>query len=616
MLDIRVNDIPLDLPPDFSLNLVSTNPILDKDNVARQFSYPYRVPLTPRNRRTRRHSQRLDAKKTAAKVAGDIRFQSHLIARGFVTQLRSGSESEEIAFANEVLDLWKELATFKISDILETVQVGNSVYTEAVWKYDLEESYPNTYSISLEGVTATADADNAGELDAALESLVNQINAVYPGMASRFPGNAWIKLQSDQVNLHPVTQIVSITLDYAVTPAEKNYANIVAHLDDVNATPVETHCFPVITWNSLYTDGGNYAFLGMANRYNDGVFYPNEPNTLRIWHNTIIPCVRVPYILEKIREQIGFTEWRGDVFDGEAIQNLIVVSNYTLDDVRYDRYPDGVVDNILQYHNGFKTEINLNRHVPEITAADFIRAVCATFNLMLEYGDGGLKFTPKLERITPAPVDLSDLVLSAYDRERNYTDGWTLRHAPNPLEQFDPTPDLQPLVHDGGEVITEVPATFGSTVATLDGGNAKMPITQQPGVSDAYDGGKAKSSLPLTFLFYRGLAETSIGDEYPFASFDNLDTGDNEIGEYSLDIQADNGLYALWHKGYIELSNADTLKVEALLPLGTLQNILRFLATRGKFYHPEGHITGVFKSLEYAISPRSLSPVRIEMLVV
>lgn len=615
MLDIRINDTPLDLPPGQEISVISTNPILDKDNVPRQFSYPFKVPLSPRNRRARRHGQRLDAKKIAAKQSGAIRFESHLIAQGFVTQISLGADTEEVVFANAVLDLWKELGKFKISEILETVQVGNAVYTEAVWIYTFNPTYPNTYSISFDGVTATASAANSGELDDAIQEIENEINAVFPGMASHFPGDGTIKLNAAMVNEHPVTQIVSLTLDSVVTPSDKNYANMVDHVTAVNATPVDTHCFPLINWNALYTDGSNYRFESIANKFIDGTFRPNEPSDRRVWYNTVIPCVRVPYILEKIRERIAFSAWRGDIFDGEAIQNLLVVSNYTLDDVRYDRYPDGAVDNVLQYHNGFKTEINLNRHVPEMTAADFIRAICTTFNLRLEYADGGLTFLSKKATFAPPAIDLSEYIAITYDLQRNYTDGWTLRQRPNDLEEFDPSPQIQPLVAGAGEVVTEVPATFGHVTLSIDGANVKMPITQQPGVSDAYDGGKARSNLPLTLLFDRGLAETSLGDLYPFASHDNLDVSDDPIGEYNLDIKAENGLYALWHKGFIELSNADTLKIRAALPLGALQKILRFDVARGRFYHPEGTKNGVFKSIEYAMSNQGLAPVMLEMLV-
>lgn len=615
MLDIRINETPLDLPSGASINIVSANPILDKDNLARQFSYPFKVPLTPANLRARRHGQRLDAQKIAARQPGAVRFQSHLIAKGYVTQLRRANDNEEIAFSNEVLDLWKTLGEFKISELLETVQIGNPVYTEAVWTYTFTATFPNTYGITMDGVTATASAATSGDLDTAISSIASQINAVYPGTASNFPGDGTIKLQSSVINEHPVTSIASVTLTSVVTPSDKNYANIVNHVDAVNTTPVDTHCFPLINWNGLYTDGGNYRFEDLANNDIDGTFRANEPSERRTWYNTIIPCVRVPYILEKIRERVGFSEWRGDVFDGEAIQDLIVVSNYTLDDVRYDRYSTGALTTELLYNNGFKTEINLNRHVPEITAADFIRRICATFNLMLEYADGGLKFLKKKDRFDPPAFRLTEYIGLEYSMERNYTDGWTLRYTANDLEEFDASPHLQELVSGAGEVVTEVPATFGYTTLSIDGANVKMPITQQPGVSDAYDGSKGKSSLPLTFLFDRGTSSTSGGNDYQFASHDNINTAGGTVGNYSLDIQSDNGLYALWHKNFIELSNADTIRIQASLPLGALQKILQFSTARGYFYHPAGTINGVFKSLEYAISADGIAPVSIEMLV-
>lgn len=612
MLELKANGQTLEIDPNTTISFTATNPITDKDNIKRGFSFPFRIPPSPANLHARAHNIRLDARRRPADVPGTLTFASSRVFSGVVRQQKASAEGEEISLANTPLDVWKALGDFKISEILEEVFIPQTV--QAQWIYSFNAT-PNTYAIALDNVLATATANNPGELNTAIGSIATQLNAANPGVATWFPGEGTIKLQSSIINQHPVIQIVSVQLQSAISVAEAREANMEAHINYVIDNDVETHCFPAIQWDRLYS-GQNIFFEGIVNRFLNEALFPNTLETEKAWRNTVIPMLRVPYVLRRIQERLGLAAWHGAVFDADFIQKLIVVNNYTLDDTTYERYPDGPVNNVQRWRGGYKASFKLNNHVPEITAAAFIKAICDTFALELNYADGGLSFARKQDSINNTPMVLDGYVSADYDVERNYSDGWAIRYTTNPAEQFDASGHLNPVVSGAGENVLYIPPSFHkySGAAINPFVLAKVPITAQPGVSDSVDGSKGRSTLPITWLFYYGVQPASNSQLYPFASYDNRNYFDSILGTDTLDIDTPEGLYIRHHKGVIELSTKDTLTIPAVLPIGQLQKLLTFRQSRVKFYHPHGEVVGVLSAISYALSQRGLTNIKLEIL--
>jgi len=611
MLEVIIENESLDLEAEAGISITATNPMLDKDSIGRAFSFPFSLPITPRNARLLGHRQRLDASRQAAKQTGRIRFQGHDVLVGDITEKKSSAARMEVAYSNEVLDIWKKLGEFKISEILDTLTIASSGIPTAEWVFSLG-SAPNTYSISIPEGTATATAATPGDVDTAGFSLATQLNALVSGIATYSPGGT-LDLASALVNSHPVSTLVSLTLVSVVTVGERNFQNVARYVEDVNDTPIDELCFPLINWYKLYPGGKNIWFNGFANCAVDGVFTPNTKRGEEAWENTVIPCVRVPYILEKIRERLGYPEWLGDVWALADFQQLIVVNNYTLDEVQHDRY----ADDDLYYLNGFRQSINLNQHVPELTAADFVRGICRTFNVYFGIVDGTVAFLKKSAQLRQSPLDLSPALAPDYSIERVADTGWTLRYATSNDVYVSAPGQLTPIVSGSGKVVSEVVPTLkfiASTTIISGSGNAKLPTTEQPGVNDVYEGSKGRTSMPLTFLFYRGLHNTSAAKPYAYATHDTTNFAGTSVGTYSLDISGAAGLYQQWHKGHIELSDADTLNLTMRLTLGELQTLLQFRNARIRVVHPDGALVGVVKSLSFAARKRGLSEVKIEVL--
>jgi hypothetical protein len=614
MIDLRTdnNEEPLDLDATAKISMTVINPALDKDRSARGFSLPFTLPATPRNMRLRKHSNRLDGKRLSPQGKSIIRYGSHVVADGILKPLSLTATNEEVAFQTVVTDVWADLERFKISEILDTLPL-DYVGSVAQWVFQFAAA-PNTYSLSLPNVTATATANGSSNFDRDLAgfNLAQQLNAVVPGIAGYSGGI--LTLASVIVNTNPVTQTVSMTLLSATTIGSLAQENMRQHVNDVVLNGAATHAFPCIHWNDFYAATSYQSFFRFTvNAWSDGELHMNEARLESPffdwgWENTVVPMVRVPYILEKIREKIGYESWQGAFWASQDFQELLAINNYSLDYYYRDRNLNDEVEEV----NGYLSEIDLNKHVPELTAADFLRKICNTFDLELRPRGKSLMFIPNIDQITAAPIDMTLKATSAFQRFVTDPAGWSLVYEKNPAETEVPiNGQMAEVVKAPGKNVTLVVPTMPfHTLPLWQSGNAKMPRTKQPGVSGVFQTERLRSSMPLTFLFYRGLGLTTTGASYPFATHDNKALSGELVGQRSLDISGPYGLFETAHKGHIELSDADVIHQTFTLHAGDIERLQSWENARIRVYNPLGEYIGVIESLSYELGLDGVAPTK------
>lgn len=610
MLNIRINGSPIDLQNEQGFEIISSNPVVDKDRISRAFSFPFTIPATPRNLSIRNHTHRLDALKKRKHVAGVVEFGGHQLLNGEVFTTKTSNDGEEAYIQNTPLDVWEQLKGFKITELLGTINV-DTAFTQARWWLVLEAP-PNLYQIYIDGTAIIYDSLPGDDTFDCVNALVALINAEWPGMATA-QATATILLDSLMMNTYALDMSLTyhMALTDVVTEGERCMNNMLGHIEDVYATPVETHCFPAVKWFDLYPNGENGIFSNWVNLCLNGDAFANIKETTKRWSNSYIPMVRVPYVLDKIRERIGATSWIGPVFESEAIQHLIIVSNYCLDKVYYDRWDDGN----FYYINGFETSWSLNACIPDITAADFILQICYVFNLTLEYGDGTLSFSKSKIKTDQPPVSLDGKVSRNYNIQKNSSNGWILKYQDSLLEKHTESGQLEPLQVGDGDIKIEIARTlYMSSDYTSALGYLKAPVTQQPGASRVFSSSAVRMTMPLTFLFERSIQAGELGTEYIYATHDTSDYAGVEIADYALSIDGEKGLVAVWHSGIVEYTDADMLSISALLGLGDIQKLMQWKAARATFYHPNGVVTGIIRNIKTKITGDVIAPVVIEIL--
>jgi hypothetical protein len=360
-------------------------------------------------------------------------------------------------------------------------------------------------------------------------------------------------------------------------------------------------------------------FEDRVNAWADGVLLQNEPFVAdeyyqNKWKNTLIPMCYVAYVLERIRIALGgeYADWRGDTWEHPDFQSLVVVNNFTLDAVYDDRY-----SNSFSRINGYTPNINLNNHVPDITAAVFIKEVCTSLNVSFSAKENSLYLQPNRAPLTKPPWDWRGRTSNLFNRVTNPDNGWTLKYGPNNDQIPYPVNQLQPLTSGNGEAERVLIPTclHRSDIGIMDGtGLAKLPQLYQVAQSRAVNGDHKRSTLPLMWIFDRGLQFTSTGSEYRLATHDALNFALDTVGEWSLDIQADNGLYELHHKGHIELSDSDEITFEILLNIGELNVLTQWRNARIRAYHSLGEFTGVIKALDSKYTAKGMGLVAVKVL--
>lgn len=607
MLEIRVNDTPLELSPDTDVQITASNPVLDKDAIERTFSFPFKVPASPNNRRARQHRNRLDAASTAKSQPGSLTFQSHRLVTGLVEQTGFSRDQEEIVCVSRPMKIWEALGKIKIHEILETIDVTAGRPTPA-WRFGLGSG--GNYEIWIHGEYFNSQASNIGQIPAAATSLVNQINAKFPAMATYDSGGNALVLDGLLVEQHPIEKFLALSLNSRINAADFHYANMKLHVNTVNATPVATHCFPVLRWEEAYS-GKLYLPLELANAAWNGAILenPTYDTDYDQWHNTLIPCVRIPYILDRIAATLATHDFSGEALSEPEFQSLILVNNYTLDQVIRAQY-----DDLLYYkRNAYKALINLNKHVPQLTAADFITRLCTTFSLYLDIADDQMIFQKKRARIAAPANDIANDISIEYTVATNRVNGWKLAHLRNEKDTMPLDGQFTDITFEGGEAVTQIHQSLVMGEHYLYG-IVKMPATRQPLLSNVFDTGAANSTLPFTLLFFWGNQPGGASITYPYASSDNRNQPGKYLGRYTLDISGPDGLYEQHHKGIIEATVADVVTIVAYLTIGQLQRLLTWSSARLRFYHPEGAVTGILRTVQATLREGWRIATRLDVL--
>lgn len=615
---------PFDLTPNQGITITASNPALDRDNIQRVFSLPITLPASPRNLALRMHANRLDAR-SKPDTAGIVKWGPHTVAEGDWRQVGSSDHGEEIQFASKSIDLWDTLGDIKINTILATIPIS---YPSAAAEWILELGAPSTgitYAVQLNTIapaTAICGGSTTTDRDTAGASLRDALNVIAPGIATYQPSLGRLVLQSAIVNTYNVTTLTNITVYSVVTVGEKAHTDMGFHVQDANTgAGFDTHVFPSMVWLGLYgttqVRGPLDFFYDRVNIFADGTLLANPVYAVDEtypyqWLNTVIPMVRVPYILTRICEEAGFAQWAGDFWEDTDFQQLVIVNNLTLDQVYDDFGEDGP-----QRINGYSSSINLNHHVPELSAADFIARICTSLRLQLRIVGNTLAFVKSIDQVNARPHDWRALATAGHTKDTTQAKGWKLMYSANNDLASIPGGQLATKESPKGTgVKVEVIATtwHRSDLALPTHGLAKMPQFNQPGVSPAITPDKMLSTLPLCWIFDRGLQESSAGHLYRLATQDATNYLDESVGNWSLEITGPDGVYYTFHAGLIELSDADVIKIGFTLTIGDIQKVLTWENSRIRVYQPTGDITAVIKSISAPLMSDHIGVVTVEML--
>jgi hypothetical protein len=217
--------------------------------------------------------------------------------------------------------------------------------------------------------------------------------------------------------------------------------------------------------------------------------------------------------------------------------------------------------------------------------------------------------------VIDAPVDYSKYVdVKGYSRTVKKPEGLLLRFPPDEAEALAYDDQLQAYQIGLGTIRQEMPfSTFfvdskrfyiAEVIGVFtDYGYMRSLYTSRVGQSPA--AGKDTSTLPLMLAFHRGTGTSTEGYEYEYATYDELaDDGTTVLGGLSLALDGEYGLVAQNFGTMLEYPDYDDFDVRAVLPVGEFYRLRLWKNARIRFYHPNGSVILILKSVDAKISAR------------
>lgn len=599
MFSIKVNGKWLEFAPDQSIQIVHSCPVFDPDRISRTFSFPFKLPLTARNQSALRFAYRFDAKRNWDNNAGELYIASSLYESGQLAVLGSNSNALDTVFQNSPVEQIELLNNINLWEIMESVSVPSTGPAAQITLTVLTPPLDYVISIETNIYSLTYAATVGMTTSQVANALRDLINVDYPGMASTSTGTV-LHLESDDVDAHNPewSSLQGLTILSYWTLGKVTQRNLVNYAKVLKGTPSDKFCFPVIRWENLY-DTVNPAYTKAVNLVLGDDTFENTPYLAENnWEYSFIPFLRLTYILNRIANaagigsvtQVGVPDW----------ENIIIPNNMTLDK-SYRHYE---ASDEYKYINGYTDTIDLNLHVPRITAQEFIRRIITSLNLVVEFKDGGLVFRPADSIIQQIAVELDNVDPATVSVAQKKPTGMVLNYAEGSREQYVVSGQLQPYEWSYAEQQVYLPFnTFPVRQGLIDdaavNGLMRIPHTRQVGKSPALDG--KYSDLPFYLLFHRANGITSNSKSYVYATYDHKDyTGIAVPDAISLEME---DLALNLFEDSLDVKDYNELRFDAVITLAQLLKLREWAGCRVQFWHPIGMINALIKEVDATIEP-------------
>lgn len=625
MLGLKIGNEYLDLLASSSISVTMNNPIFDRDKISRTFSYPFKLPTTPKNKSILRHQDRLDVAQQQPRYSASLYINNTLFEVGQLIIMNTTEDYFKCNFKN---------LSFTLFDDLDRISIRDLTLPDTNFDFQYRPEYVLTALRTANFDVAFQVNDDVFIFESGDEAnMLAAINAIYPNSAAEFEATAntyGFFFLTQGINPQP-----TITLRPAGTsPVDTNYFSIGQsndaaldtlnsdwqdHLADIIQTP-DTHVFPVIHSPEFFTENDNPDFSGYINYYSINDEYSvNETEVsdrARSAHS-IVPYVFVKTVLEAIVESGHVANLTSELISDTELATLIIHNNTALDNFlhRKDLVTDEEQD---QWRNVWATAYDLNQNLPDVSIANFLRKLSTTFCNYFSYRDGNLTINSCVTPIRTTPIDWTNKAEQAYTQTFNENKGYKLDYNRQGDDRNIAT-QLAALEEGDGELnfLSEWFSFYqlnNTDSVEPTRGLWTLPRCDEAGTSAEYN---IANDPSLRLLFYRGLQPDPFDNNYPFASSQNINAKGEVIGNYTLNWDGEAGLFENFWKEYVEMLSTGKevqkvlrLTVQDLIELKDFENPTRYL------YHTRGNIRAVIKQVQFKVSSSGIAPARVTFVTI
>jgi len=609
MFAIRIKNQYLDLNPKTAISIRMNNPIFDADNFPRTWTLPFSVPLTPRNLAVLGYPNLINFAGKKKIENATLYIEGLPFETGTFTITNASDKFIKATFQNIDLTFLKNLDKIKINKILETIAIPQN--TAAQTKLSAANP-PATYSLNVNNVNFSLDGTSGYSDPAEVAGYFSiQINQVFSNLTTvETPDRLIFNPQNGEELQIQIFQGWTVFSNNA--PALANQSNMTDYITDSHTNGNTKIAFPTY-YNDAQYENGNPAFEGYINYYENGQLKQNTPQTTEQFEHTVVPFVRIPYIFEQIVANSDIKAISGDFYNLADTQQLVIYNNYALDQI--SEYFD-VSTSAIRFLNGFKASIDLNQHIPDISAKDALKLLDFA-NVYYEIKGETLYIRNKINQLLQPAISWTKKAEPGYNIEYEDREGFSLEYPTDDTDIAKRANQLTPItIGEGVEPITLPIGTIYEDMRSIflnpDSFTWSVPIIQQKGSSDELKIGMNETGIKL--LFDRGLQNNSRGNTYPFGTHKSTNYEGNSVGTYTLDWSGINGIYEKFWKQYLPLLQGDTITKKIRLEIADILEVRKWENSRRTIRHPNGHLSGVIKTISFKIDQTGISAATVEFI--
>jgi hypothetical protein len=608
---------------DTSVNFSFSNPLFDEDGLPKAVTLPFRLPRTPKNESLLNHSARFDAEPND--LAVEIRLAGVPFYVGVLTVESVSDLAFEVSFRSQSLDAAQALSSdwldLNYYDTQTIVQDNKAKYYLRIVTNGIGGA--SVLSMTIGGHTYTHTVTAPSDIYLFRDS----INTHHPGAASITGSDMEVNFDSGNINLGFAFSLTNgagyvwLVLSSSYNRAQAIIDNFIEHLNTNAASGVSsmTHFFPSIRFPAFYEGNALFTATPILNFHNGGSF-DGSKNTDQVnnhdWDYAFLPWMKVfKLIAHRLNSyKYHLNDDTGILADDEikerVIWSLAKAIDRVIQDYGFDApaYATGVPEQ--RYYNVHaESAYNLLNNMPHVTTWQLCQSIMAMFGIVWLEEQDGITFITRAELLAYSEVlDWTSYAEPAFNaNKRAEADGYTLVYS-DLDKDVSQAGFLKARKVGNGEKKNAVEIGPCAEVNELTYGPARwiIPYTDRPGNGDdRYKG---------FVMLYRGMTPNSIGDDYPFASNNNLDVNGDTVGDHTLawdNNQTD--LYTEYWQEFTEfmMSARKCQKVLRLSPKQLLK-ARNWRSARRRIYHDDGVLDAYIAQIQFTATANDIGLAKVE----
>jgi hypothetical protein len=393
MIGIKIEGNWLDLPENFTINFVKSNPMFATGVIEGDFSYQFSIPASASNMRILNYPTQRAVQNVS--VDNDCQlYLSHIFWREAVLRVKTATRN---SISVELYSAAGEFSVKTANKKLKDIEFGLDDYIPEAYKYTLftmdavvggtdvlnlginapAHLYPGNFNGNL--LTCLNEMADAVNLDTAVHGFTAYAKRLeYVAATGKERCQLLVKkafdygINADVItmayNFGDVTETDKINNDTSHLAADG--AHIRAHmLNLLNPYYCQWHTdrqyrFPMVMNNNFAGDD----VLVYYNKYDGSTDTYIDQN-----NNTWVPFFFVKWVVEKMLEDSGYT-LAGSFFDEEEIASLILYNSYSCDWLVYTDGKEYMGDIIYP-----------GNHMPDMTCGELLNALKSMFCLSVNF---------------------------------------------------------------------------------------------------------------------------------------------------------------------------------------------------------------------------------------